>query len=181
MVVVLVSQGRCPNTGVYGCRIPTQRSYLITKRTSQQRRLWASFQSQKALRCAPRARLGRAPRASGRGIWPRKPIPFLMHLCDLTIIMRPGLEVAHSLTLQRRNRRVYGRFELRPGGCRRGTARARVGVVCVKNTRLGYAKLTSAPAAKSTKNRNLLLLSSTILAAPNNDPKGTRNCERRSS
>ena len=38
-----------------------------------------------ALRCAPRARSGRAPRAFGRGhsaTHSHRPMPFLMHLCD---------------------------------------------------------------------------------------------------
>ena len=35
------------------------------------------------------------------------------------IIICLGLEVVHNLNLRRRNRRVSGWFELRPGGCRR--------------------------------------------------------------
>ena len=38
-----------------------------------------------ALRCAPRARLGRAPWACGRGVRPLRTIPFLMRLCGFRL------------------------------------------------------------------------------------------------
>ena len=63
-----------------------------------------------------------------------------MYLCDLIIMClgRP-LEVAHNLTLRRRNRRVYERFELRAPavvgafGTRPKRVTARFGIVYVKN------------------------------------------------